>query len=140
MADYDAMDGADVGNYDEVDEMEADYDDPGAGDEEIEEAEAGEDEVTVGGVAADKHKRVEPALRRTTPYMTKYERARILGLRAQQISMGAPVTVKIAGETDPLQIARQELLEKKIPITIRRYLPDGSYEDFQVHELIIEDQ
>ena len=87
------------------------------------------------------HNRVERDLRRTTNYMTKYERARILGLRAQQISMGAPVTVRVEdGETDPLEIARKELREQKIPLTIRRFLPDGSYEDWDVSELIVEDQ
>ena len=75
--------------------------------------------------------------RTTTPYMTKYERARILGTRALQISMNAPVMVDIAGETDPLKIAEKELREKKIPIIIRRYLPDGSHEDWPLKELII---
>ena len=42
--------------------------------------------------------------RMTTPYMTKYERARILGTRALQISMNAPVMVELEGETDPLQV------------------------------------
>jgi hypothetical protein len=37
--------------------------------------------------------------------MTKYERARILGTRALQISLGAPIMVELEGETDPLQIA-----------------------------------
>lgn len=41
----------------------------------------------------------------TTPYMTKYERARVLGTRALQIAMCAPVMVELEGETDPLQIA-----------------------------------
>ena len=66
--------------------------------------------------------------RTTTPYMTKFERARILGTRALQISMNAPVLVELEGETDPLQIALKELRQRKIPITIRRFLPDGSYE------------
>lgn len=132
----------------------------------------------------------------TTRYMTKYERARVLGTRALQIryvhllvcasarvckeghlgqfscmslahglpivygcSMNAPVMVNLDGETDPLevrkerachrverirlllqpartlaslllrchlpQIAMKELREKKVPFTIRRYLPDG---------------
>ena len=61
--------------------------------------------------------------------MTKYERARILGTRALQISMNAPVMVELAGETDPLAIALKELKAEKIPIIVRRYLPDGSYED-----------
>ncbi|ODV93546.1 hypothetical protein PACTADRAFT_52112 [Pachysolen tannophilus NRRL Y-2460] len=76
--------------------------------------------------------------RSTTPYMTKYERARILGTRALQISMNAPVLVDIEGETDPLQIAMKELAQRKIPLVVRRYLPDGSYEDWGCDELIIE--
>eukprot|EP00798_Chlamydomonas_sp_ICE-L_P019017 gene19017-25608_t len=75
----------------------------------------------------------------TTRYMTKYERARVLGTRALQISMNAPVMVTLDGETDPLEIATKELREKKVPFTIRRYLPDGSYEDWRVDELIIPD-
>merc|ERR1719445_2646133 len=71
----------------------------------------------------------------TTPYMTKYEKARILGTRALQISMGAPVMVELVGETDPLEIAQKELKERKIPMIIRRFLPDGTYEDWKVSEL-----
>ncbi|GBB90295.1 hypothetical protein RclHR1_01720016 [Rhizophagus clarus] len=73
----------------------------------------------------------------TTPYMTKYEKARILGTRALQISMNAPILVPRENETDPLEIAKKELRFKKIPLMIRRYLPDGSYEDWNVRDLII---
>lgn len=76
--------------------------------------------------------------RTTTPYMTKYERARVLGTRALQISMNAPVLVDLEGETDPLQIAMKELAQRKIPLVIRRYLPDGSYEDWGCDELIVD--
>jgi len=41
--------------------------------------------------------------------------------------MNAPVLVDVEGETDPLQIAIKELREKKIPLVVRRYLPDGWY-------------
>jgi len=75
-------------------------------------------------------------VRITTPYLTKYERARILGTRALQISMNAPVLVPLDGETDALQIAIKELSQRKIPLVIRRYLPDGSFEDWSVSELI----
>ncbi|KAG6866047.1 hypothetical protein C0991_009144 [Blastosporella zonata] len=75
-------------------------------------------------------------IRITTPYLTKYERARILGTRALQISMNAPVLVPLDGETDALQIAIKELSQRKIPLVIRRYLPDGSFEDWSVSELI----
>jgi hypothetical protein len=43
-------------------------------------------------------------------------------------SMNAPVLVDVEGETDPLQIAIKELREKKIPLVVRRYLPDGWYD------------
>ena len=83
-------------------------------------------------------KPIEKADRVTTRYMTKYERARVLGTRALQISMNAPVMVDIAGETDPLKIAMKELRERKIPMIIRRYLPDGSFEDWALDELFCE--
>ena len=80
----------------------------------------------------------QPQERITTHYLTKYERARVLGTRALQISMNAPVMVDLEGETDPLRIAQKELRERKIPIVIRRYLPDGSYEDWGIGELIVD--
>ena len=76
--------------------------------------------------------------RNTTAYLTKYERARVLGTRALQLSLGAPVMVEVGDETDPLEIAMKELKQRKIPIVIRRYLPDRSYEDWAIDELIIE--
>jgi len=81
---------------------------------------------------------IVPSERVTTRYLTKYERARVLGTRALQISMNAPVMVDLMGETDPLKIAMKELRERKIPIIIRRYLPDGSHEDWSIDELIVD--
>ncbi|KFH48986.1 DNA-directed RNA polymerases I, II, and III subunit RPABC2-like protein [Hapsidospora chrysogenum ATCC 11550] len=89
-----------------------------------------------GGDKSMKDKKIPENERSTTPYMTKYERARILGTRALQISMNAPVLVDLEGETDPLQIAIKELREKKIPLIVRRYLPDGYYEDWTCEELL----
>jgi len=84
----------------------------------------------------DSAKKIPDEKRSTTPYMTKYERARVLGTRALQISMNAPVLVDLEGETDPLQIAIKELNQKKIPLIVRRYLPDGWYEDWTCEELL----
>jgi DNA-directed RNA polymerases I, II, and III subunit RPABC2 len=72
------------------------------------------------------------------PFLTKYERARILGTRALQISKNADLLVDPGAETDPYKIAEMELQERKIPFIIRRYMPDGSYEDWRVNELTIE--
>lgn len=40
--------------------------------------------------------------------------------------------------TDPLDIAMKELRENKIPLIIRRYLPDGSFEDWPIQDLIVD--
>jgi DNA-directed RNA polymerase beta' subunit/DNA-directed RNA polymerase subunit K/omega len=73
----------------------------------------------------------------TTPFMTKFEQARLLGTRALQLSKGAPPVVELYGETDPLEIAKRELEEGKMPIIIRRPLPNGDFEDWSVKDLIV---
>ncbi|KAF2997394.1 DNA-directed RNA polymerases I II and III subunit RPABC2 [Curvularia kusanoi] len=88
-------------------------------------------------VDSEKAKKVPNENRTTTPYMTKYEKARVLGTRALQISGNAPVLIDVEGMTDPLQIAAKELREKKIPLVVRRYLPDGFYEDWSCEELLV---
>merc|ERR1712232_177407 len=86
--------------------------------------------------------RAEPNELRITPkFMTKYERARVIGIRALQISKNAPVLIDLGKEDmDPILIAEKELNERKIPFLIRRYLPDGSFEDWKVSDLEIIDK
>lgn len=64
-----------------------------------------------------------------TVKFTKYEKARIIGSRALQISMGAPIMLDLSKEDlekiryNPVEIAKREFAEGVIPITIRRPLP-----------------
>lgn len=74
----------------------------------------------------------------TVPYLTKYEKARILGARALQLSMGAPALIQLNNESDVLDIAAKELKKRKIPIVLRRYLPKGTFEEWCLDELVIE--
>ena len=71
----------------------------------------------------------------TTPFLTKYEKTRLLGTRALQISLNAPSTVDTRDEYDPLKIAMMELKQRKIPLSVRRFLPSGEFEDFTIDEL-----
>ncbi|KAJ1925978.1 DNA-directed RNA polymerases I, II, and III subunit RPABC2 [Tieghemiomyces parasiticus] len=105
----------------------------------ISDEEALEDHVMESEVLADgEEAELEQKERITTPYMTKYERAKVLGTRALQLSMNAPPMVEIEGETDAFQIALKELRDKRIPFSIRRNLPDGAFEIWSVRDLIIE--
>lgn len=65
---------------------------------------------------------------RTSQYLTKYECARLIGLRLLQLQNGI-------GVKDPWSVAMQELREKKNPAVLRRYMPDGSFEDVTVSAL-----
>uniref|UniRef100_A0A6T8PCF3 Uncharacterized protein n=1 Tax=Hemiselmis andersenii TaxID=464988 RepID=A0A6T8PCF3_HEMAN len=93
------------------------------------------EEEAAGGMTLEGRKKQK---RTTTPYMTKYERARIIGTRALQISMNAPVMVDVGKDTDPMKIAMLELAARKIPFIIRRTLPNGTSEDWAVNELVVE--
>lgn len=117
----------------EEDDDDMNMDDAGA---ELDEAEGGVQLLSKGAGGASGGSSQPDRI--TTRYLTKYERARVLGTRALQISMNAPVMVDLDGETDPLKIAMKELRERKIPIIIRRYLPDGSHEDWSIDELIVD--
>jgi len=67
----------------------------------------------------------QPIKRFSYPFISKFEKAKLLGVRAKQISNGNPPTVPLEGETDPLLIALKEYRENKIPLKIRRYFSDG---------------
>jgi DNA-directed RNA polymerase I, II, and III subunit RPABC2 len=70
-------------------------------------------------------------------FITRYERARIIGARALQLSFLASPFIEIPKHiTDPLRIADYELAKKALPITIRRHLPSGDFQDVPVSWLI----
>jgi len=71
------------------------------------------------------------------PKLTRFERARIIGARALQISLGAPILVELPPSvTDPIDIALRELREDVLPMTLRRVLPDNTYQDIALSDLL----
>ena len=71
------------------------------------------------------------------PRLTKYERARIIGARALQVALGAPVLIKLENiPPDPLVIAEKELELGVLPIIIRRKTPGGKYQDIPLRYLL----
>ncbi len=65
--------------------------------------------------------------------LTRFEKARITGARSLQLSLGAPILTKIPSElTDTIMIARYELEKKTLPISIRRILPNGLFQDIPI--------
>ena len=72
------------------------------------------------------------------PKLTRFERARVVGARALQIAMGAPILIEPPkGVWNPIDIALRELESGVLPITIRRTLPDGvTYQDIPLKWLL----
>ena len=83
-------------------------------------------------------KMVSAEQRRTIPFLTRFEKARVVGKRAMQISKGAPSLVDVGNLDNPVDIALKELKEKKLPYIIRRPLPNGMFEDWRLDELRID--
>ena len=72
-------------------------------------------------------------------FITRYEKSRIIGARALQLSFQASPFMEIPPDmNDPMEIAAYELRNKHLPITIRRSLPDGSFQMVPVSWLIYE--
>jgi DNA-directed RNA polymerase I, II, and III subunit RPABC2 len=75
---------------------------------------------------------------KTIPFLTKYERARILGQRAKQIETGSRPFIKLPENIiDGYIIAEMELNQKKIPFILRRPLPTGGCEYWNLRDLEI---
>ncbi len=75
--------------------------------------------------------------KKTPPYLTRYERAKVIGVRAEQISVGqVPLIEDVFDGRSALDLAIQELIEKKIPNKIIRKLPNGDTETWLVKDLI----
>ena len=67
------------------------------------------------------------------PTLTRFEKARIMGARALQLSLGAPPFIPIPKTARiSLDISMAELEQKVIPITIRRVLPNGDYQNIPI--------
>jgi DNA-directed RNA polymerase subunit K/omega len=78
---------------------------------------------------------VDP-LHRTVPFLTKYEKARILGQRATQIESGSKPFINVPENViDASIIAELELKQKKIPFIIERPIPGGKFEYWKVTDL-----
>ena len=97
------------------------------------------DEIAkMSNVIRDENGIIVDPLHRTIPFLTKYERARVLGQRAKQIETGSKPLVKVPENIiDGYLIAEIELEQKKIPFIIRRPLPNGGSEYWRLNDLQI---
>ena len=84
-------------------------------------------------------KTYDPSKNRTNNILSKYEKVKIIGLRAEQIQRGSSpyVTVDTSKPFDARVIAKAELDARKVPFMILRKLPDGRVEHWRLDDMMI---
>ncbi len=87
--------------------------------------------IPPGGEKADSN-------HRTYPFLTNFEKTKIIGLRANQLSKGSAPFIAVPKHiTDVKDIAKLELEQKRLPYIIKRPLPNGQFEYWRLADLLI---
>jgi len=74
----------------------------------------------------------------TYPFLTNYEKTKCISFRASQINNGAkPYILVPTGVNDSYLIAKMELEARRLPIIVKRPMPDGTYEVWRLNDLLI---
>lgn len=97
------------------------------------------DEIdTLCNIVRDENNNIIDPLHKTLPYLTKYERTRVLGQRAKQINSGSKPFINVPDNIiDGYIIAEMELSQKRIPFIIQRPLHGGVTEYWKLRDLEI---
>ena len=75
---------------------------------------------------------------KSVPYLTLFEKTKLIGFRANQLAQGARPLINVPKHvTDVLDIARLELEQKRMPYILKRGMPDGSFEYWRLTDLLI---
>lgn len=86
----------------------------------------------------DISKNYDPTKNSTRNFMTKYEKTKVVGLRAEQLQRGATPYVEFDKHAfDPIKIAEDELKAHKLPFMLKRTLPNGEVEYWRLDDMII---
>ena len=75
---------------------------------------------------------------KSQPFLTQYEKTRILGFRTNQLAQGAKPLIPVPDYVKTtLEIARMELEQKRLPFIVKRPMPDGTFEYWRLSDLLV---
>jgi DNA-directed RNA polymerase subunit K/omega len=75
---------------------------------------------------------------KSQPFLTQFEKTRILGFRTNQLAQGAKPYIKVESHIkSTLEIARLELEQRRLPFIVKRPMPDGTFEYWRLSDLLI---
>jgi DNA-directed RNA polymerase subunit K/omega len=83
-------------------------------------------------------KNYDPNKNKTKNILSKYEKVKMIGIRAEQLQRGAEPNIKLDPNVpfNPREIAHEELHQRKLPMMICRKLPDGTKEYWRLDDMI----
>lgn len=80
----------------------------------------------------------EDPYHKSMPFLSVFEKTKIIGMRTNQLAQGArPYIIVPEHITSVLDIAKLELEQRRLPIIIKRHMPDGTYEKFRLSDMIL---
>ena len=120
------------------DEEDPEYDDDGIDDDDDESTNIlGEQHASQLVDYTETYTQYKIGVKETKPFINKFERIKIISIRAQQLANGAKSTISIPnGVSDVSEIATLEYEAKKIPFMIRRFKADNTYEDWRLDDFV----
>ena len=136
-----------VSEVDDIEEIQGiTYDPDDLSDEDVKEEDYEEDVVNIDDNnyskfnivgKDDTYKDYYSKKRKTRPYITKFERTQVVGIRASQIENGAIPLIDVPDNVhQSKEIAELEYQQRTIPLLVRRFLPDETYEDWRITDFI----
>jgi len=97
-----------------------------------------EDTVLEKLVIRDAYPPLKDAAHSTYPFLTLYERTKVLSMRASQLARGAQPFIDVPEYlTDVYEVAKAELEAKRLPYIMKRPMPDGKYEYWRLADLMV---
>ncbi len=87
--------------------------------------------------ASEAKRRMNTIVKKSVNILTKFEKARILGMRIRQLQMGAPPLIDATGMRSERQIADKELEMRRCPLIVRRYITRQDFEDWRLTDFIM---
>jgi len=97
-----------------------------------------EDAVRSKLIIRDSYPPQKDANHMTYPFLTLYEKTKVLSLRASQLAHGSPAFIDVPEYlTDVYEVAKAELEAKRIPYILKRPLPDGEFEYWRLADLML---
>jgi hypothetical protein len=134
--------GSDYDDYDDIEEIDEDEEPEEDGEDKESDDEGEEEDLLQIFQTESKGKLIKKENRRCFPFLTTFERVKVLGQRVDELNEGEDAKINLddplefsGDRTEVIDIAKAELLLKRLTYSLKKVHPNGDYEIWQLNEL-----